>query len=167
MPHFVTFLPTMVKFFLFFYFKPQKNLNWSNRELLFLVISVGISPVKKGGKLRADELVVALGLCESRTQAQAYILAGKIKMGTERIEKSAGCLPQTRAFPWNAPSPTQRRLKMENFEGIRHGRSRAEILDLGASTEDWPTAFSAGRFRPPALTSGMGNSTTSSERTRG
>ena len=64
--------------FLFFYCRSQKNLNWGNRELPFLAISAGIPSVKKGGKLRADELVVALGLCESRTQAQAYILAGKI-----------------------------------------------------------------------------------------
>ena len=42
--------------------------------------------MKKVGRKRADELVVSLGLCESRTQAQAYILAGKVRMGTERIE---------------------------------------------------------------------------------
>jgi 23S rRNA (cytidine1920-2'-O)/16S rRNA (cytidine1409-2'-O)-methyltransferase len=95
------------------------------------------SLVKKGGKLRADELVVALGLCESRPQAQAYILAGKVKMGTERIDKSNRLLPADSILSLKRPQPYVGRggLKLENFlkeSGLNvHG---LKILDLGAST---------------------------------
>ena len=108
-----------------------------NLELPFLAICVGISPVKKGGKLRADELVVALGLCESRTQAQAYILAGQVKMGTERIDKSSRLLPADTTLSLDRPQPYVGRggLKMENFLKESGLDVRGlKILDLGAST---------------------------------
>ena len=38
-------------------------------------------------KLRLDELLVARGLCESRTQAKALIMTGRVRHGTERLEK--------------------------------------------------------------------------------
>lgn len=38
-------------------------------------------------KQRADQRLVDLGLCESRTQAQAQILAGNIRLGEHRIDK--------------------------------------------------------------------------------
>ena len=96
-----------------------------------------ISQVKKAGKLRADELVVTLGLCESRTQAQAYILAGKVKMGTERIDKSSRLLPADAVLSLERPQPYVGRggLKMENFlkeSGLEV--CGLKILDLGAST---------------------------------
>lgn len=93
--------------------------------------------MKKGSKLRADELVVAQGLCESRTQAQAYILAGQVKMGTERIDKSSRLLPENSILSIDRPPRYVGRggTKMENFlaeTGIQV--KGASILDLGAST---------------------------------
>lgn len=38
-------------------------------------------------KLRLDELLVARGLVESRAQAKALIMGGRVKRGTERLDK--------------------------------------------------------------------------------
>jgi 23S rRNA (cytidine1920-2'-O)/16S rRNA (cytidine1409-2'-O)-methyltransferase len=38
-------------------------------------------------KLRLDELLVARGLAESRSQAKALIMAGRVRRGSERLEK--------------------------------------------------------------------------------
>jgi 23S rRNA (cytidine1920-2'-O)/16S rRNA (cytidine1409-2'-O)-methyltransferase len=43
-------------------------------------------------KLRADALVVQRGLAETRTRAQALILAGKVYSGTERVSKAGAQL---------------------------------------------------------------------------
>lgn len=93
--------------------------------------------MKKGGRIRADELVVTLGLCESRTQAQAYILAGKIRMGTERIDKSSRLLPAGSILSLERPQPYVGRggIKLENFlEDSGLNVRGLQILDLGAST---------------------------------
>lgn len=39
------------------------------------------------GKQRLDELLVARGLVESRSQAKALIMAGRVRHGTERLDK--------------------------------------------------------------------------------
>ena len=44
--------------------------------------------VTKAAKLRADQLVVAQGLTETRERAQTLIMAGKVYAGTERVNKS-------------------------------------------------------------------------------
>ena len=82
-------------------------------------------------------MVLKLGLCESRTQAQACILAGQVMMGTEKIDKASRMLPQDSQLIINRPPPYVGRggLKLESFfeknpltiQGI-------DILDLGAST---------------------------------
>ena len=38
-------------------------------------------------KIRLDELLVAQGLADSRSQAKALVLAGKVRCGTERLDK--------------------------------------------------------------------------------
>ena len=38
-------------------------------------------------KIRLDELLVEQGLTDTRTQAKALILAGKVLCGTERMDK--------------------------------------------------------------------------------
>lgn len=38
-------------------------------------------------KQRLDELLVARGLCESRSQAKALIMTGRVRHGTDRLEK--------------------------------------------------------------------------------
>ncbi|KIG16736.1 RNA binding methyltransferase FtsJ like protein [Enhygromyxa salina] len=41
----------------------------------------------EGGKLRLDKLVVERGLCDSRTRAQALILAGEVVVGDHTVTK--------------------------------------------------------------------------------
>ena len=45
-------------------------------------------------KIRADQALVDRGLVESRTRAQALILAGKIYTGDRRVEKAGQLLVQ-------------------------------------------------------------------------
>jgi len=45
-------------------------------------------------KQRADLLLVALGLAESRAKAQALILAGKVFTDAKRVEKAGDLLPE-------------------------------------------------------------------------
>ncbi|HET7880296.1 MAG TPA: S4 domain-containing protein, partial [Acetobacteraceae bacterium] len=44
-------------------------------------------------RTRADQLLVERGLAESRTRAQALILAGKVFSGERRIAKAGDALP--------------------------------------------------------------------------
>ncbi len=44
-------------------------------------------------KLRLDELLVARGLCESRSQAKGLIMTGRVRHGTERLEKPGKTYP--------------------------------------------------------------------------
>ena len=44
-------------------------------------------------KLRLDELLVARGLCESRSQAKALIMTGRVRHNTERLEKPGKTYP--------------------------------------------------------------------------
>jgi 23S rRNA (cytidine1920-2'-O)/16S rRNA (cytidine1409-2'-O)-methyltransferase len=88
-------------------------------------------------KLRADELLVANGACESRTRAQALILAGKVKWGTERIDKASRLIPAGSVLTVEKPFPYVGRggLKMENFlKESGWDVTGLSVLDLGAST---------------------------------
>ena len=58
-------------------------------------------------KIRADELMVLQKLAESRTKAQACILAGQVTWKNAKIEKSSQLLPRdsnlclkTRCLMW-------------------------------------------------------------------
>ena len=44
-------------------------------------------------KLRLDELLVARGLAESRTQAKALVMSGRVLRGTERLDKPGKDFP--------------------------------------------------------------------------
>ena len=46
-------------------------------------------------KTRADQLLVARGLAESRTRAQALILAGNVFAGDRRVAKAGDLSPRT------------------------------------------------------------------------
>ena len=91
----------------------------------------------KVSKVRLDELVVAKGLADSRSQAKALILAGKVKLGTERLDKPGRSLPEDSEVTVESPPRFVSRggEKLEGFldqfevsvEGLR-------ILDVGAST---------------------------------
>jgi 23S rRNA (cytidine1920-2'-O)/16S rRNA (cytidine1409-2'-O)-methyltransferase len=89
-------------------------------------------------KLRADQLLVERGLAESRSRAQAYILAGKVFAGERRIEKAGQLLADSMPIEVRGqdhPWVSRGGLKLEH--GLRHfGLSPAGrvCLDIGAST---------------------------------
>jgi 23S rRNA (cytidine1920-2'-O)/16S rRNA (cytidine1409-2'-O)-methyltransferase len=93
--------------------------------------------MKKIGKIRADELVLLLGLCESRTQAQACIMAGQVRLGTEKIDKASKLIGKdSKLTLLNPPAYVGRGgLKLESFLK-KHPIpiQEIDILDLGAST---------------------------------
>ena len=88
-------------------------------------------------KIRADELLVLCGLVDSRTKAQACILAGQVRYKGEKIHKSSQLLPSNEVLTLDTPMPYVGRggIKMENF--IKESKwlvRDLDILDLGAST---------------------------------
>jgi 23S rRNA (cytidine1920-2'-O)/16S rRNA (cytidine1409-2'-O)-methyltransferase len=89
-------------------------------------------------KLRADQLLVERGLAESRSRAQALILAGKVFAGERRIEKAGQPVPDDLPLEvrgQDQPWVSRGGLKLEH--GLRHfGLSPAGrvCLDVGAST---------------------------------
>ena len=93
--------------------------------------------MKRIGKIRADELVLKLGLCESRTQAQACIMAGQVRLGTEKIDKASKLISKESKLILDRPQPYVGRggLKLESFlEKHPLPIKEISILDLGAST---------------------------------
>jgi 23S rRNA (cytidine1920-2'-O)/16S rRNA (cytidine1409-2'-O)-methyltransferase len=88
-------------------------------------------------KIRLDELLVEKGLADSRSQAKALVLAGKVLLGTERLDKPGRSLPVDSEPTVEQPPRFVSRggEKLEGFldrfdismEGLR-------VLDVGAST---------------------------------
>ena len=89
-------------------------------------------------KVRADQLLVAQGLAESRTRAQALILAGNVFVGDRRVAKAGDMLAgdavltvKGRDHPWVSRGG----IKLEH--GLTHfgfGVNKAVALDVGSST---------------------------------
>jgi len=89
-------------------------------------------------KVRADQLLVARGLVESRTRAQALILAGKVFAGDRRVAKAGDLVAQDaelavkgRDHPWVSRGG----IKLDH--GLTHfGIDVAGLvaLDVGSST---------------------------------
>ena len=89
-------------------------------------------------RVRADQLLVDRGLAESRTRAQALILAGTVFSGQRRIAKAGDALAPDAALEIRGqdhPWVSRGGLKLDHALG-RFGLSpRGRIcLDLGAST---------------------------------
>jgi 23S rRNA (cytidine1920-2'-O)/16S rRNA (cytidine1409-2'-O)-methyltransferase len=89
-------------------------------------------------KQRADQRLVDLGLAESRTKAQALILAGKVFAGDRRIAKSGDLLPDAIALqvrgqdhPWVSRGGLKLAHGLAHFGFFAAGRT---CLDVGAST---------------------------------
>ena len=88
-------------------------------------------------KIRLDELLVCQGLADTRSRAKALILAGKVKLGTDRLDKPGRSLPADTPVEVESPPRFVSRGgdKLEGFldqfkidvTGLRH-------LDVGAST---------------------------------
>ena len=91
-----------------------------------------------GVKVRADQLVVARGLAESRTRAQALILAGNVFVGERRVGKAGDLLAEDaelsvkgRDHPWASRGG----IKLDH--GLAHfgfDVTGAVALDVGSST---------------------------------
>jgi 23S rRNA (cytidine1920-2'-O)/16S rRNA (cytidine1409-2'-O)-methyltransferase len=89
-------------------------------------------------KQRADLLLVALGLAESRARAQALILAGKVFSDTKRVEKAGDLLAdgaplevRGQDHPWVSRGGLKLAHALTHFGLSPEGRA---CLDLGAST---------------------------------
>jgi len=89
-------------------------------------------------KKRADQLLVERGLAESRTRAQAYIMAGNVYSGEHKIEKSGQQLSQDIALevrgkehPWVSRGGLKLLKGLEEFNIDVSGMT---VVDVGAST---------------------------------
>ena len=88
-------------------------------------------------KARLDELLVARGLADSRSQAKALILAGKVKLGTDRLDKPGRSLPEDSEVTVESPPRFVSRggEKLEGFlDHFEITMVGAHVLDVGAST---------------------------------
>jgi 23S rRNA (cytidine1920-2'-O)/16S rRNA (cytidine1409-2'-O)-methyltransferase len=90
------------------------------------------------GRRRADQFLVDLGLAESRTRAQALILAGKVFSGERRIGKAGDLLPEDTPLevrgqdhPWVSRGGLKLDHALAAFGLSPAGRV---CLDVGAST---------------------------------
>ena len=89
-------------------------------------------------KKRADVLLVERGLAESRTRAQALILAGKVFSNTKRIDKAGQQLPEDAPIevkgqdhPWVSRGGLKLAHAIEVFNIDPKGKT---AIDIGAST---------------------------------
>jgi 23S rRNA (cytidine1920-2'-O)/16S rRNA (cytidine1409-2'-O)-methyltransferase len=89
-------------------------------------------------KARADQLLVAVGLAESRTKAQALIMAGLVYAGTAQVKKPGDLLPEGAALsvkgqehPWVSRGGVKLAHGLDYFGFDPAGRV---ALDVGAST---------------------------------
>ncbi|GAA0735638.1 TlyA family RNA methyltransferase [Sphingomonas sp. ABOLD] len=89
-------------------------------------------------KLRADQLLVDRGLAESRTRAQALIMAGLVFAGERKIEKAGQMLAEDAALevrgrdhPWVSRGGIKLAHALEHFGWDVTG---AVAIDVGSST---------------------------------
>jgi 23S rRNA (cytidine1920-2'-O)/16S rRNA (cytidine1409-2'-O)-methyltransferase len=112
-------------------------------------------------KTRADQRLVDLGLVESRTRAQALILAGKVFAATRRIEKAGQMVAEDAALEVKGQDhPWVSRGGLKLAHGLAHfGFSAAGriCLDIGASTGGFTDVLLAsGALRVHAVDVGHG-----------
>ena len=89
-------------------------------------------------KRRADQLLVEHGLAESRTKAQALILAGLVSSGEQRVDKpgeqlaaDAPLVLKERGHPWVSRGGVKLAYAFDHFGIMVEGKT---ALDVGAST---------------------------------
>ena len=92
----------------------------------------------KPPKMRADQLLVERGLAESRTRAQALILAGTVFSGETKLAKSGQTLPadaplevRGRDHPWVSRGGIKLAHALDSFGLDPAG---ATAMDIGSST---------------------------------
>lgn len=90
-----------------------------------------------GGKQRLDELLVARGLAESRAQAKALIMSGRVLRGTERLDKPGKEFPADLELTVEQPPRFVSRggeKLVAALERFALDLTGAHVLDVGAST---------------------------------
>ncbi len=88
-------------------------------------------------RLRLDELLVERGLAESRAQAKALIMSGRVLRGTERLEKPGKDFPVDTELTVEQPPRFVSRGGEKLIAAIEHftlNLTGAHVLDVGAST---------------------------------
>ena len=88
-------------------------------------------------KIRLDELLVLKNLVASRSQAKAMILAGKVMLGTQRLDKPGQTIPADSVIRLLEPPKFVSRggEKLEGFiEHFKLSFKGKTVLDIGAST---------------------------------
>jgi len=113
-------------------------------------------------KVRADNLLVARGLCESRAQAQRLIMAGQVRIGTDHvIAKPSQTIPAdadlnvVESCPYVSRGAYKLLPALEQY--LPELPSNAVILDLGASTGGFTDLLlQRGASRSYAVDSGHG-----------
>jgi 23S rRNA (cytidine1920-2'-O)/16S rRNA (cytidine1409-2'-O)-methyltransferase len=94
--------------------------------------------VSGAAKGRADVLLVERGLAESRTRAQALIMAGQVMSGSRRVDKPGALLPGDAPLQVKGPDhPWVSRGGLKLAAGLKHFQidpTGRVCLDLGAST---------------------------------
>lgn len=86
---------------------------------------------------RLDELLVARGLAESRAQAKALIMGGRVRKGTERLDKPGKEFPNDIELSVDQPPRFVSRggEKLQGFlDRFGIDLRGAHVLDVGAST---------------------------------
>jgi len=119
------------------------------------------SKTSPAGKARADELLVARGLAESRARAQALIMAGLVFAGERRLEKPGQRLAadtplavKGRDHPWVSRGGVKLAHALEHFGIDPKG---LVALDVGASTGGFTDVLLArGAARVYAVDVGQG-----------
>lgn len=89
------------------------------------------------GKLRLDELLVARGLVESRAQAKALIMSGRVLRGTERLDKPGKEFSVDLDLVVEQPPRFVSRGGEKLSAALTHfalNLQGAHVLDVGAST---------------------------------
>jgi len=88
-------------------------------------------------KTRLDELLVKKGLATTRSQAKALVMAGRVRLGTERLDKPGKEYPDTADISVVAPPRFVSR-GGEKLAGalaaFQIDLTGARVLDVGAST---------------------------------
>ena len=89
-------------------------------------------------KRRLDQLVVALGLADNRTRAQALILAGEVFAGEQRLDKPGTLLDETTALRLKTTGPrwvSRGAAKLiAGLDAFAMSPAGKLCLDIGAST---------------------------------
>jgi 23S rRNA (cytidine1920-2'-O)/16S rRNA (cytidine1409-2'-O)-methyltransferase len=119
----------------------------------------GAGPMSKAAKIRVDQLLVTRGLAESRTRAQALVLAGIVFSGETKLLKSGQTLPEDAAIevrgrdhPWVSRGGIKLAHAIDTF-GLDPAGVTA--MDVGSSTGGFTDVLlSKGAVRVFAVDSG-------------